>query len=176
MHTSPMQPLQPFLAHADHIDRKTITSPVSLRSFVAGLLMYHPGWVRVLYRIRLGLVRLLGIGQSGLPRPAPLDVADVPMQSGATAGFFTIAAAQEERYWVAYASEAHLTAHLAVVAEPVGEHLRRFHVVTIVHYHSWAGPLYFNLIRPFHHLVVGGMMRAAAHGASGLPVGQGGPV
>lgn len=160
--TSYTQPLQPFLAHADHVDRKTVTSAVSLRTFVAGFLTYHPAWVKLLYRIRLGLLRLLGIGQSSTPRPATLRAATVPMQPGARAGFFTIADALEDRYWIACASEAHLTAHLAIVAEPVDENLRRFHVVTIVHYHSWAGPLYFNLIRPFHHLVVGGMMRAGA--------------
>lgn len=36
------------------------------------------------------------------------------------------------------------------------------HVVTVVHYRNWKGPLYFNLIRPFHHLVLGGMTTYAA--------------
>ncbi|MCP5103876.1 MAG: DUF2867 domain-containing protein, partial [bacterium] len=35
------------------------------------------------------------------------------------------------------------------------------HVVTIVHYKHWTGPVYFNLIRPFHHLVIRRMMKAA---------------
>ncbi|MCP4630164.1 MAG: DUF2867 domain-containing protein [bacterium] len=30
----------------------------------------------------------------------------------------------------------------------------RFYVITVVHYKHWTGPVYFNLIRPFHHLVV----------------------
>ncbi|MGE6761631.1 DUF2867 domain-containing protein [Corallococcus interemptor] len=30
------------------------------------------------------------------------------------------------------------------------------------HYRNWAGPVYFNVIRPFHHLVVA---RMARHGA-----------
>jgi hypothetical protein len=41
---------------------------------------------------------------------------------------------------------------------------RRFHVVTIVHYNNLAGPVYFNVIRPFHHLVVKQMARRGAHG------------
>jgi len=31
-----------------------------------------------------------------------------------------------------------------------------------VHYRSWAGPVYFNTIRPFHHIVVGSMMKHAS--------------
>jgi len=33
-------------------------------------------------------------------------------------------------------------------------------VVTVVRYHAWNGPVYFNMIRPFHHLVVGRMAAA----------------
>lgn len=33
--------------------------------------------------------------------------------------------------------------------------LRRF--ITTVYYKHWTGPVYFNLIRPFHHLVVSRM-------------------
>jgi hypothetical protein len=42
-----------------------------------------------------------------------------------------------------------------------GDH-KRFHVVTIVHYRRWTGPVYFNVIRPFHHLVVYQMAKSAA--------------
>jgi hypothetical protein len=34
-------------------------------------------------------------------------------------------------------------------------------VVTVVRYHNLAGRVYFNVIRPFHHLVVHAAMRAA---------------
>jgi len=37
---------------------------------------------------------------------------------------------------------------------------KRFHIGTAVHYHNWAGPVYFNVIRPFHHIVVSQMMKA----------------
>ena len=32
--------------------------------------------------------------------------------------------------------------------------------LTVVHYKHWTGPVYFNVIRPFHHLVVRQMARA----------------
>jgi hypothetical protein len=48
------------------------------------------------------------------------------------------------------------------VAEPLANDLIRYYIVTIVHYLHWTGPVYFNLIRPFHHLVVARMARAGA--------------
>ncbi|WP_218919788.1 DUF2867 domain-containing protein [Streptosporangium roseum] len=69
---------------------------------------------------------------------------------------------------MAGATESHLTACLAVVAEP-----GRFHVVTVVKYHRWTGPVYFNAIRPFHHLVVLGMARAGVRKRVLGDVGEG---
>ena len=79
---------------------------------------------------------------------------------GTKAAFFTVKMAQEDSYYVAEISESHLKAALGVVMEPLPNNLNRFHVITIVHYNRWTGPVYFNVIRPFHHLVVGGMARA----------------
>jgi hypothetical protein len=49
---------------------------------------------------------------------------------------------------------------MAIVMEDPDSARKRCHVLTIVHYHHWTGPLYFNAIRPFHHLVVGSMVNA----------------
>ena len=69
--------------------------------------------------------------------------------------------AREEHYWIAEAKDTHLNAILGVVVESLPEQQQKlFHVVTIVFYRNWAGPVYFNVIRPFHHLVVGGMAMA----------------
>jgi hypothetical protein len=35
----------------------------------------------------------------------------------------------------------------------------RFYVFTTVYYKHWTGPVYFNLIRPLHHLAVPRMAR-----------------
>jgi hypothetical protein len=51
-----------------------------------------------------------------------------------------------------------LTGYLAVVAEPLAHGRTRFHNITVVKYHRWTGPLYFKVIRPFHHLVVRSMV------------------
>lgn len=151
--------LMTLLAKADHVDVKVVTGDISLPEFVAGMFSYYPGWIRNLYRIRWGFVRLLGMKQAGIPAAVTMRPEDVPMNPGEKATFFTVTMAEEERCWVAEAAESHLTAYLGVVVEPVTA-VNRFYVVTIVHYHKWAGPVYFNVIRPFHHLVVCHMAKA----------------
>ncbi|MCB8943615.1 MAG: DUF2867 domain-containing protein [Ardenticatenaceae bacterium] len=153
--------IAPLLANADHIDVKTIEGDLPLSAFIAGFLSYQPAWMTFLYRLRWAFVRLLGMKQQGVPRPTRLNPADVPWQLGEAAYFFKVVAAVPEQYWFVEAAEAHLTAKLGVVAEPLTAVRQRFHVVTVVHYNKWTGVVYFNVIRPFHHLVVGRMMKAA---------------
>ncbi len=159
-------PLQPLLNNIDHIDVKVIDvaaapGDMGLREFIAGMIAYNPGWIRLLYHIRAGFVRLLGMRQEGIPQAPVYRAADIPMTPGARLSFFTVDQAAEGRHWIASASESHLTAYLGVVLEPRGP-ASRMHVVTLVKYNSWAGPVYFNVIRPFHHLVVRQMLRAGA--------------
>ncbi|MBE4752795.1 DUF2867 domain-containing protein [Corallococcus sp. ZKHCc1 1396] len=162
--------LRPFAEGADHVDVKTVESEASLREFIAALMSYQPAWMTALYGVRGVFVRLLGMRQHGVPRPQHLRPEDIPMAPGSAASFFTVRHAEEERVWVVAATDKHLEATLAVVAEPApgGGARRRFHVVTLVHYRNWAGPVYFNVIRPFHHLVVGGMARTAARAVTAL--------
>jgi hypothetical protein len=71
--------------------------------------------------------------------------------------------AQEDVYWFAETPpDRHLKAYFGVVVEPLANDLKRYYIVTIVHYLHWTGPVYFNLIRPFHHLVVARMAQAGA--------------
>jgi len=154
--------LRPFAGGADHVDVKTVESEASLRTFLAGLLSYQPAWVTALYGVRAVFVRLLGMRQHGMPQARRVRPEDISMVPGSAASFFTVRHAEEEHVWVVSATDTHLEATLAVVVEPTGGPRRRFHVVTLVHYRKWTGPVYFNVIRPFHHLVVGGMARSAA--------------
>ncbi len=159
-------PIQTLLSDINHIDVKTIDVAAApgdqcLREFIAGFIAYNPGWIKLLYHIRAGFVRLLGMRQEGLPAAPAYRAADIPLTPGAKLSVFTVEQAEPGRHWIASASESHLTAYLGVVLEPQGQS-SRLHVVTLVKYHSWAGPVYFNVIRPFHHLVVRQMMRAGA--------------
>ncbi len=152
--------IQPLLVNADYIDVKSVTGNVDLRTFIAGFLSYHPTWLRSLYVVRAVFVRFLGMRQEKMAFGALLTPEMVPMQVGKHAAFFTVRMAEEERYWFADASDRHLKATLGVVVESLADQQKRFYVVTIVHYHNWAGPVYFRVIKPFHHLVVMSMAKA----------------
>ena len=160
--TAPVS-LRPLLTGANHIDVKSIVSDVTLRTFIAGFISYMPVWIRALYAVRWAFVRLLGMRQHGLPQGGRLQPDDVPMRSGEKLAFFTVELVDENAgVWAAGVHESHLSAHLAIVATPLDGKRKQFDVYTIVRYHRWTGPVYFNVIRPFHHLVVGSMMRAGA--------------
>ncbi|GJM40531.1 MAG: hypothetical protein DHS20C20_08130 [Ardenticatenaceae bacterium] len=151
--------LPELLETADHVDVKTIEGNVSLREFIAGMLSYSPGWLKFLYGVRWFFVRLLGMKQEGVPGGLSMKPEDVSFVAGAPATFFSVKMAEEDKFWFAGITESHLTAHLGVIVEP--SQPRQFHLVTIVHYHRWTGFVYFNVIRPFHHIVVHQMMKAA---------------
>jgi hypothetical protein len=151
-----------LLKGSNYIDVKTIEGHTSLRQFIASMLSYYPGWIVFLYRIRAILVKLLGLVKHPAPEALPkLGPQDVSFKVGEAVTFFTVRLAEEKHYWVGETPEdKHLSAYFGVVVEPIEGHLKRFHVATIVYYKHWTGPVYFNLIRPFHHLVVGKMMQA----------------
>ena len=150
-----------LLQRADYTDVKVVEGRVSLREFIASMLSYYPRWVIGLYRIRAVFVRLLGMRQEYIDMLPALKPEDVPFEPGKSATFFILRQAKADEYWIAETpEEKHLSAFLAVVAEPLGENRQRFHVMTIVNYKHWTGPVYFNTIRPFHHLVVSRMAQA----------------
>ena len=151
--------LTAVLAGADHVDVHAVKSNLGLREFIAAMMNYHPRWLSMLYRVRKFFVAMLGMHQAGIPASPAWRAEQVPMRAGQAASFFTVRAAEEDRLWIADAEESHLRATLCVVREA-----GLFSLVTIVHYRAWTGPIYFNVIRPFHHLVLARMARAGAGG------------
>lgn len=154
-----IESVQALLQENDHFDVKTIEGDVSLREFIAGMFSYYPAWIKGLYAIRWGFVRLLGMKQETMSAPR-LTPETIPFTNGEWATFFQVHDAQENDYWIATASDKHLDAYILIASETLENGKIRFHVGTIVHYNNMAGPLYFNVIRPFHHIVVGSMMKA----------------
>jgi len=151
-----------YFQNVDHADIKTIQGKTDLRHFISKMLSYYPWWVLVLYRIREFLVNLLGLERHEKPDVLPsIKPGDLTFEPGENASFFIVKAAKENIYWVSETPEdKHLKAYFGVVAEELGCDLTKFHVFTSVRYIHWTGPVYFNLIRPFHHLVVLSMMKA----------------
>lgn len=153
--------LHDWLGTADHVDVKTVTSAVPLRAFTAALLGYQPGWITALYGVRKVFVRMLGMRQEGIPKAPHYTAETLPVSAGEKAGFFEVHRATEAS-WSCAIDDTHLWAGLAVVRDGA-----QLHVVTVVRYKKWSGPVYFNVIRPFHHLVVGAMVAAAVKAPRG---------
>ena len=152
--------LAEYLDGANHIDVKSGEGTLSLREFVAGLLSYKPGWMRVLWKVRVWLLKVLGQGGNDVSGEGQLTAESLPIETGQEALFFTVAESDGETYWVAIGEESHLGMALGVVVQPVEgqEDMKKFSVITVVQYRNFAGSIYFNLIRPFHHLVVSAAM------------------
>lgn len=153
--------LAPLFQDADYIDVKTIRSKRTLRDFLAGFLYYKPGWLKFLYRIRKVLVRLLGMRQQSVD-DSPTTPEAISFTPGDSCPPFTVTHAKEDAFYAAMADDKHLQAHLLVAVEPTTEGSNRFHVGTIVRHKHWTGPVYFALIKPFHHLVAHCMMKSGA--------------
>lgn len=145
---------------ADHIDIKSAVGNMSLNEFVAGMFNYQPAWMSFLYRVRQGFVRLLGMRQDGIPQALTLDPDNLNLRVGGKVGFFDIDAVESDNYLYLSAEESHLKATLGIIREPLDGQTNRYHAITIVHYKHWTGTIYFNVIRPFHHLVVQQMIKA----------------
>lgn len=141
---------------ADYLEDKVGVGTLSMREFMAGMLSYKPGWMKALMSVRVWLLRFLGQGRHIVPESSRLTAESIPVTSGKKAEFFTVVDSDGETYWFAEGRESHLDAMIGVVVEPLPDatNIKRFHLLTIVRYRNWAGPIYFNIIRPFHHIVV----------------------
>ncbi len=157
---SRIEAIRALHASADHWDAYTVRVEASLSQVISAALSYHPWWVDVLFRVRGVVARVLRLQHDGVAEAWELPPEQVRYEPGAPASFFTVHGGEEGRYWVAGAEDRHLAAQLAFIAEPMAEGPARYHLVTFVHYRDWTGPLYFNLILPFHHLIVFAMARS----------------
>jgi len=155
--------IEEYFAKADFTDVKVFEGCTSLRKFIASMLSYYPWWIVQLYRIRKILAAVFGLVKHEYPEELPnLRPEDVSFIPGENVTFFTVRCAREDHYWISETpDDKHLRAYFGVVQETVSNTSRRFYVITTVFYKHWTGPVYFDLIRPFHHLVVS---RMANHG------------
>ena len=156
-----------LLDDADHVDVKTAEGPFSVMQLAAGVLSYRPGWMAFLWRVRAWLVRVLGMDKQGAAMDYQFTADTLPAESGQKVGFFTVVDSDRETFWIVEGRESHLEAVLAFFAKPLPERPGEFHfqVVTVVRYRNRIGPVYFNIIRPFHHLVVLCSLRSVLAGA-----------
>ena|SRR5436190_8993 len=147
---------------ADHVDVKHITSTASLREVLAGAFNWRPLWLKGLFAARAVLAKAIRLDESIPPETPTLVPAELDLTPGGKVGFFTVVAAEEDRFVVLEASDNHLAGYLIVQATPCGATENRYEVATVVQYRRLAGRFYFNLIRPFHHIVVWRMITAGS--------------
>ncbi|MFC0626999.1 DUF2867 domain-containing protein [Kribbella deserti] len=151
------------LSTADEFDVKTAFGEVELREFAAGALGWSPAWVKALFGVRVVFAAMLRLDKPAVSmnaRPTPEGMDFTP---GSRISFFTVVRAEEGRYLLLEAADNHLTGYLALTVEP-GERSNRLSLVTMVKYHRKAGRAYYQVIKPFHHLIVTGMVQAGARG------------
>ncbi|NEA34432.1 DUF2867 domain-containing protein [Streptomyces sp. SID13031] len=152
--------LTDLLPTADVIDVKTATGPVTLREFAAGALSQDSTAGRFLFALRVPVAKLLRLQMAGMPPRTRLTPEDVSFTPGDHLSFFTVDRGEDEHYLLLKVTDNHLRGYLAIIVDDSGP-VRAFKVVTLVFYLRPAGRFYYNLIRPFHHLVIHAMCRSA---------------
>lgn len=157
--------VQNLVRVAHHVDAKKVCSGHDLSTFVARFLSYQPFWVSALYRLRPVLLRALGAQAERIPEHGYIRPEDVRYETGQRVWFFSVRGGEADRSIVLRASNSLLIAHLVIERGPSSDERdaeAEFRVTTIVRYRNMAGRCYFNMVRPFHHMVVRSAMNAAA--------------
>jgi hypothetical protein len=154
-----------FTGAANHLDAVSACASLSLREGISNALSWQPAWLKLLFLARGGLAFVMRLEHPSPPPDHGLQPEDVSFRPGGRVGFFTVSAGKEDAYIVLTAEDTHLIAHLILEVAPTCEKPgRTFRLTTAVHYRRWTGPIYFNVIRPFHHIIMRRMMSAALTG------------
>ncbi|GAA1550917.1 DUF2867 domain-containing protein [Kribbella hippodromi] len=150
--------LDELIPVVDEIDVKTAHADVTLREFAAGALGHSPLWLKSLFAARMAVAAMLRLETTGVPDSRRLRPETVSFTPGEKNSFFTVVRGEEDRYLLLKITDNHLVAYLAFFTDD--EHPATFKIATLVQYLRPAGRFYFNLIRPFHHVVLLSMCRA----------------
>ena len=125
--------------------RLQIPGKVSPNQVMAAFWTTSPAWLKFLFRLRDLLVRPFGLKTGEGPSREKLEEA---LNNGESCGFMSVAERTADETIVAL-DDKHLVAYMSIYIEG-GE----VFASTVVKYHNKLGVVYFNLIRPFHILVV----------------------
>jgi len=150
-----------FSANADAIDCRGFESSRDMDDFLIRLMSYKPGWLTFLYKVRGVLAGIMGLKHDEFINHG-LQVSDYDFKRGGQVDFFSSVDFEADKFWIGEAEDKHLIAYIGVASEAAENGKHHYNVFTIVRYKNWLGPVYFNLIRPFSHLVVHCMGKYAA--------------
>lgn len=135
--------------HSDaYLCRLNCDEDMSPEEIVIGFFTRMPPEVGWLFRLRDFLVRPFGLkGAQGSPEDFAAGI-----REGKERGMVSVPA-RSQREIVLRLADKHLDAHLSVCVK--GENAEKdVCITTLVRYNNTLGKVYFNLIRPFHHIVV----------------------
>ncbi|KIX11765.1 DUF2867 domain-containing protein [Dethiosulfatarculus sandiegensis] len=144
-------------SEVDHLDTKYVTTGLSMAGVVAEMFSYKPGWYKGLYIARGWLARILGLEHSpdNNARITEDQVPEKPGQVFESLGENWKAHKIEPgRFWSMAHEAEHLTAWVFVQKCNKNSGVNEYAVSTLVKYKNPVGRFYFNLIKPFHHLIV----------------------
>ncbi|TGE27953.1 DUF2867 domain-containing protein [Hymenobacter metallicola] len=145
-------------AAPDHTDAYRLALPAGAAADATALTWrlfgQTPAWIRYLMRLRDWLVRPLRLTTFPETIRPPYGTALVP---GSSLGAFRVFATAPHEV-VLGLDDRHLDFRVSVLLAEDG---RAAVVSTLVWFHNWVGRWYFQLIQPFHHLVVPALLRHA---------------
>lgn len=158
-----------FTASAHHLDAVSAYTSLSLRECISNALSWQPTWLKILFLARGGLARLMRLQHPSSGSSRPLRPEEISFHPGDRLAFFKISAGKDDAFLVLTAADTHLVGHLIIEVDPTDAGTeRKFRIITAVQYRRWTGRLYFNIIRPFHHLVMHRMIAAARRPAQAV--------
>jgi hypothetical protein len=113
-----------------------------------------PVWVRLLFWLRDILVKPLGLKGSDRTDHSTFKKNFTRMVK--TSGSYKMIniLAKSDNETVIQLTDKHLTAELSCCAENITDEYMKIKIITLVHYHNVSGKIYFNIIKPFHIIIL----------------------
>lgn len=148
---------------ADYVDsfrvELPLTEDLSVDYLCATVFSATPRWVDWLMVLRNLLVSGFGLRTEMGNGPPPLT-REVRFELGAKDCFFTLIDRSDEELVMAEGDK-HLDFRVSVRKGKGAEGTTVLEVTTVVWYNNWLGPIYFNVVKPFHRMLLRDSMTRA---------------
>lgn len=113
-----------------------------------------PKWVSFLFRIRNSIVKLIGLEADKTNKE---ELEKCIRENKSYKIFSVVSKSQNET--VLKLSDKHLDAYMSIFIANQDNNFQTLYSITVVHFHNRLGYVYFNIIRPFHAIVVKSMLK-----------------
>jgi hypothetical protein len=137
-----------------------LSQKLSVDYLCARLFGALPWWVGSLMALRNLLVSGFGLKTELGDQPPPLT-REIRFEPGARDCFFTVIDRTDEELVMAE-SDKHLDFRVSVRKEDGPDGVTVVELTTVVWYNNWLGPIYFNVVKPFHRVLLRSMVNRAS--------------